>query len=404
MVSVRCTSVHVDRTLTNRVYNPTEMSAEPAFLIAAVRHFLDAEAPLPDSQNIDWTAVLRLANAHTVTPMLYNAFRETPIPDAVAEQLRSAFETSVRWSLAQSGELTGLVGLFEEKGIPVVALKGPLLSRYLYGDLSVRSSGDIDVLVKQDDVRRSRDALVSSGCRAANRLHWNSDSACLRLRGQEMAFDSPSGVSIDVHWRLVPPHFPSAFDKLDAWESLATVTLAGRQVHTLAPEPLLLFLCSHGAKHMFERLGWICDIARFLMVTPELDWPAVVDQARRAHALRQVSLGLRLAGDLAGVVSPPPLPKDTMVEPLARAVWNRLLAGATPPAPALESLRFCLRLMERPGHQLRYVAGEYLTPSEAEFRALQLPPRLFFLYYPFRPIRLFWKHAIQRPIGVICGS
>ena len=238
------------------------MSAEPAFLIAAVRHFLDAEAPLPDSQNIDWTAVLWLANAHTVTPMLYNAFRETPIPDAVAEQLRSAFETSVRWSLAQSGELTGLVGLFEEKGIPVVALKGPLLSRYLYGDLSVRSSGDIDVLVKQDDVRRSRDALVSSGCRAANRLHWNSDSACLRLRGQEMAFDSPSGVSIDVHWRLVPPHFPSAFDELDGWESLATVTLAGRQVHTLAPEPLLLFLCSHGAKHMFERLGWICDIAR----------------------------------------------------------------------------------------------------------------------------------------------
>ena|SRR6059036_2321565 len=159
--------------------------------------------------------------------------------------------------------------------------------------------GKLDVLVKQDDVRRSRDALVSSGCRAANRLHWNSDSACLRLRGQEMAFDSPSGVSIDVHWRLVPPHFPSAFDELDGWESLATVTLAGRQVHTLAPEPLLLFLCSHGAKHMFERLGWICDIARFLMVTPELDWPAVVDQARRAHALRQVSLGLRLAGDLA---------------------------------------------------------------------------------------------------------
>ena len=78
-----------------------------------------------------------------------------------------------------------------------------------------------------------------------------------------------------------------------------------------------------------------------------------------------------------------------MVEPLARAVWNRLLAGATPPASALESLRFCLRLMERPGHQLRYVAGEYLTPSEAEFRALQLPPRLFFLYYPFRPFACF---------------
>jgi hypothetical protein len=54
--------------------------------------------------------------------------------------------------------------------------------------------------------------------------------------------------------------------------------------------------------------------------------------------------------------------------------------------------------MERTGHRLRYVAGEYLTPSEAEFRALQLPPRLFFLYYPFRPIRLLWKYAMQRQL------
>ena len=72
------------------------------------------------------------------------------------------------------------------------------------------------------------------------------------------------------------------------WESLRTVTLAGRRVHTLAPEPLLLFLCSHGAKHMFERLGWICDVARFLIVTPDLDWPAILTAARHARALRQL--------------------------------------------------------------------------------------------------------------------
>jgi hypothetical protein len=60
-------------------------------------------------------AVLRLVTAHTVTPMLYTAFREVPIPDGGAEQLRSAFETSSRWSLAQSGELPRLVSLFEEK-------------------------------------------------------------------------------------------------------------------------------------------------------------------------------------------------------------------------------------------------------------------------------------------------
>src|SRR5438128_11589161 len=110
---------------------------------------------------------------------------------------------------------------------------------------------------------------------------------------------------------------------MDGWESLRTLTLAGRRVHTLAPEPLLLFLCSHGAKHMFERLGWICDIARFLMVTPDLAWPAVVTQARRARALRQVSLGVRLAADLLGAPSPGELPSDPAVKSLAGMVRYR---------------------------------------------------------------------------------
>ena len=373
------------------------MTGEPAFLIAAVRRFLDREAPLPDPEKIDWTVLLRLAAAHAVTPMLYTALREVSIPHAVAEELRFGFESSAAWSLAQSGELARLVGLFEERAIPVVALKGPMLSCHLYGDLGARTSGDIDVLVKREDVLRSRDALVSSGYRVANTLHWNSDSACLRLRGNEMAFESPMGVSIDVHWRLLPPNFASAFDELDAWESLRTENLAGRQVRTLAPGPLLLFLCSHGAKHMFERLGWICDIARFLMVTPNLDWTAIVGQARRACALRQLSLGVRLAVDLLGVPACPQVPINPAAEePLAHVIRNRLLAGAIPPAPALESAPYCLRLLERPGQRLRFLSGEYLTPSEAEYRALQLPPWLFFLYYPFRPIRLFWKHAIRR--------
>ena len=150
---------------------------------------------------------------------------------------------------------------------------------------------------------------------------------------------------------------------------------------------------------MFERLGWICDVARFLMVTPDLDWPVVIAQARGARALRQLSLGVWLAADLLGAPSPSGLPACAAVESLAGAVRDRLLTGATPPAPALVSTRYCLQLLEGPGHRLRYLAGQYLTPSEAEFRALRLPPWLFALYYLFRPIRLFTKHVITRSKG-----
>ena len=146
---------------------------------------------------------------------------------------------------------------------------------------------------------------------------------------------------------------------------------------------------------MFERLGWICDIARFLQVTPNLDWAVIEGQSRRASSLRQVSLGLLLARELPGA-SAPELDKDPQTVRIAQSISNRLLAGAKPPVPAPESTRYTLRLLETTAQRLRCLTGLYLTPSEAEYRALRVPPWLFFLYYPLRPSRLFWKHALLR--------
>ena len=379
------------------------MTAEPAFLIAALRRALNGETALPDADNIDWTVLLRLADAHAVIPILDIALRDLSLPDNVAEELHSAVKRSAGWSLAQSAELVRLADLLDKNGIPFVAVKGPLLNAYLYGDLSVRSSGDIDLFVKREAVPQMRDILASNRYPLTSTLHWNSSSACLHSRESEVSFVSPSEVSIDVHWRLLPPYFASAFDKADVWTSLKTATVAGRPVRILAPEPLLLFLCAHGAKHMYERLGWICDIARFLTITPDLDWNTVISWAGRAHVLRQVSLGLGLAADLLGAQAPSVLPYDPVVKTLIAVVRNRLLTGATPPVSAAESNAFALRLFERLSHRLRYLGGLYLTPSEAEYRALQLPTFLYPLYFPYRPLRLFWKHAIRRRV-VHCGD
>ena len=52
-------------------------------------------------------------------------------------------------------------------------------------------------------------------------------------------------------------------------------------------------------------------------------------------------------------------------------------------------------MFERNSHRLRYLAGTFVWPSEAEYRALRLPPALYFLYYPFRQLRLIAKYAAR---------
>jgi hypothetical protein len=371
------------------------MSREAQFVLAAVRRFLHPQmsVPEPDTTGLDWSETLRLASVHAVVPMLYRAPRAQQMLDDGSEKLRTIVRSEARCSLALGAELCRLAELFERNAIGFVPLKGPLLSQQLYGDMSVRSSGDLDLLVHPSDVLRVRDVLRTAGYRVGSPQHWPCDSASLRCRECEMVLiDAPRSLSVDVHWRILPSYFASPFDHAAIWESLSRVRFADRDIPCMSPEHVLLLLCAHGSKHAFERLGWICDIARCIIAFPRLRWPAVLAASARAGTTRQLLLGLRVAADLLSAPLPSMLPIDPAVEPLARRVRERLLAARFSGAPETELIPFCLRAFESTRHRLRYLLG-HLSPSWAEYKALALPPSLYWVYYPFRPLRLITRYA-----------
>ncbi len=370
------------------------VSRECEFLVAALRRFFHPEDPPPDPGGIDWAELMRLSSGHAVTPMLYRALGSVPIPPHAAENLRLAFQQNTRWNLALSAELCRLAESFKEHEIDFVPLKGPALSQQLYGDLSMRSSADLDWLVHPRDVLRVRDVLTARGYRVASPLHWPCDSAFLRGREAEISLVDDSHF-VDLHWRIMPSYFASPFDHEVVWRSLVSTAFCGRTIPLLCPEHLLLLLCAHGSKHAFERLGWICDVASCAIAFPNLRWPEVIAASTRAGTMRELLLGLKLSEDLFGVALPLTLPADTAVDELVRQVRNRVLAGAPIRTPESELIPFCLRLFESAPHRMRYLLGHF-APSWADYKALQLPPALYFLYYFLRPARLIAKYAVLR--------
>jgi hypothetical protein len=371
------------------------VSRECEFLVAALRRFFHPEDPPPDPSGLDWSELMRLSSAHAVTPLLYRALLSAPIPQHAAESLRSRFEANAQWNLALSAELRSLTESFEEHAIAFVPLKGPLLSQQLYGDLSMRRSSDLDLLVHRRDVLRVRDVLSAKGYRVGTPLHWPCDSAYLRSRGAEISMvDESRLLSVDLHWRILPQYFASAFDYEDVWQSLESTAFWGRTIPVLRPELLLLLLCAHGAKHAFGRIGWICDIASCLVAFPNLRWPEVLAASARAGTMRELLLGSKLAEDLLGIRLPPTLPRDPEVDKLVSSVRIRVMAAAPTRVPESELIPFCLRLFESNRHRLRYLLGHF-APSFADYQALQLPPALYFFYYVLRPVRLLANYTVR---------
>ena len=162
---------------------------------------------------------------------------------------------------------------------------------------------------------------------------------------------------------------------------------------SMCPEHMLLFLCAHGAKHYWARLGWICDIARLLQVETELDWDYVLAQAGAQRASRMLFLGLLLASDLLRVEIPKAVALLARAETPARSLAATIVEHILMNSAALDSTLFSSRAFERTAQRVRFFVGVYIAPTEAEYRALQLPPALHLLYYAFRPLRLIAKHA-----------
>src|SRR5262249_8570299 len=161
---------------------------------------------------------------------------------------------------------------------------------------------------------------------------------------------------------------------------LRTVLWAGTKVRTLAPENLVLFLCAHGAKHLWERLGWLCDFAQLLKIDEGIDWNQGIRQSQRTDPARILSPGLLRASKITGVTLPPVAAAHAATDRTARAltaiVLERLPYRASLGSPANDSLLFTMRAFERTGHRLRPIIGVVFEPTEAEYQALQLPPGL----------------------------
>jgi hypothetical protein len=324
------------------------------------------------------------------------------IPVDILTCLQRRAVEAARFDLTLSAELARLLKLFESHEIETVALKGPALRATLYGDAALRSSSDLDLLVRPRDVLRAKQALEGAGYYMQSIMPSRAAEACLRRRDCQITLsraitEQEDLLFVDLHWRLLPGYFPRSFDEHELWGTLRQVSVAGTAVSTLSTENLLLFLCTHGTKHLWERLGWLCDVARLVQVEPGIDWARVFAEARQTDTSRMVVLGLLLASELLGIDLPSAAleytSKDRAARELVETVSRRLHDQILTPATAMESAAFSRGAFEHPGHRIRFLVGIFLEPTEAEYEALKLPLPLHWLYYFFRPLRLAFKYA-----------
>jgi putative nucleotidyltransferase-like protein len=316
-----------------------------------------AQLPRLLHPDFHWDSLIRLALRHRVLPLVYRSMQAIGAnlaPPSVWADLQHHFHANAQRNLLLGGTLLRLLRLLARHDISAIPYKGPVLAMVAYGNLALRQFGDLDILVRQQDVERAKDLLLAQGYR------WWEQRPITLLPRQRKVYElisADSQVLVELHWAVTSSTFYFPLDPARLWERLETVVLLGLPVRTLTPESLLLILCVHGAKHHWHRLAWICDIAALLHVSAEMDWQHLLAQADQLGCRRMLLLGVLLAQTLLGTTLSEPLQHrlhaDAAIPRLAQEVQARLFIDTRRPLAAVDRPLFYLRLRERLRDRLR---------------------------------------------------
>jgi len=226
----------------------------------------------------DWMSLLSGALRHGLLERLMAALPpgRDGLPAAFEARLhREVAGLRIRAALL-SAALDEALRALSRRGIPVVPLKGPVLAERLYADPALRPSTDLDLLVADADFDRAAAALEELGYS----LDRSWTAAYQRRHHHHVSLHRPGAPTIELHHRAV-----SGFGTFLPGEDLISraqpyVTATGAPALVLSAEDELLYLCLHAAGHLFQRLGWLEDVALLLERHRDLDRKVVTQRAR----------------------------------------------------------------------------------------------------------------------------
>ena len=380
-----------------------KLSAERAFLFCAVRSAISGQhsaiVPAIANGSIDWAIVVNEAVYHGVVPQLYWFLQESGsdgVPSDVYEWFHRAFQHNLKHNLVLTGELWRILGMFKDHGISAIPFKGPTLAMVAYGDLAWREFTDLDILVDERDLAKVGELLVSAGYQARMELSLLGDPVFTAIEREFYFTNARSGTLIDLQWHLSSTILPFDMNLEHIGKNQITIFPGGKQMATLGLEDLLLYLCAHGSRHCWERLGWIADVAGLINLNPQLNWDFVLAQARAMKCERMLLHGLLLAKDLTGAQIPQAIEQlargDAGSCALADSIGRLLAQPLGCPTNKFDLHRYFLKLQDRPADQFRHLLRLVFAPTVIDWEFWPLPNALM-SFYPFvRILRLIAEH------------
>jgi len=254
------------------------------------------------AQPLDWRRFLLLVEHHRLAPLVSHSLHAGVAESKSAEQqavlgeLRQLASANTYRAIRSLAELRRVVQEFQGAGVSVRVLKGIPLAQSVYGDLSLRSTGDLDLLIPEDAILEADRLLRGAGYRGLFQIERFTPKrlAFYRSHWKDLAYRNPAtGFEVDLHWRCFRNReLPGA--GLCATPLHDSVCFGSFQVETPPRMEHLLYLCVHGTLDGWLYLKSLADIAAEVRAMTETELDALATLAAGYGVLPELTAALAL--------------------------------------------------------------------------------------------------------------
>jgi SAM-dependent methyltransferase len=363
-------------------------------------------------EGVNWNEALACAIHHDLGSFLYERFRNLDKCDLAQDQREAMAELATdmgRIDLAFLGEMLRLCRLFETAKIPAIPRNGPALAWLGNPYLELRNYTDLDFIVSQRYMPQVISLLRASG-------YSPQFDASEVQAGQQRQIPSRYAFLHDSTYHLLGLRternlrdFSHPLNLNEMNSRTVQLEIGGQRVRTFSVEDTLVMLCVQGAKHFWERLSRIVDVANLVIAQP-VDWGLAMRIAADLECSRLLLLGLSLAHDVAEVTLPNSVleeaQRDANVRWLTRMVRKQYSNNTGLSLGGWQRAHFWMRSRDGFWKGLRHISSLGISLQGRDGKTVPLSSLLSPLYmmvWPgkhFRDYRVGLKRRLKPDLSV----
>ena len=214
-------------------------------------HLGDSLVRETSSGALNWNLVMALSVRNRTVSFLHSAIKKLGVadklPPPLIAHLRLEYLHNYQRNLAFEAEVKQLLEVFSRAELPLIVLRGVMMSDKVFGNPALRSSNDIDILIRRQDLQRVKETV--------HRLDFVQDPRSLDDEYYERHhlhlpyLKRERLVLLEIHWSYDHKYTPFNVDAETTFANARRSEYQGLGILELGPEDLLVMLCLHAFKH-----------------------------------------------------------------------------------------------------------------------------------------------------------